>query len=158
MQKSDRASDMAGRFRATSNTRAISGLTGILFPHSFSYGVIIQHRWVWLYSPRKASFNNNIVLFSFLREVSMPCSDIYFSLLCFAYGFKNLNGKFPWLNKNYVSGSFTSFLTSQARRQVSLSWSYICSLFFACLMAVKLETGVLWDLIKTLFLVLFLRL
>ena len=92
------------------------------FSYSFSYGVIIHHRWVWLYSPRKASFNNNIVFFSFLREVSMPCSDIYFSLLCFAYGFKNLNGKFPWLNKNYVSGSFTSFLTSQARRQVSLSW------------------------------------
>ena len=88
----------------------------------------------------------------------MPWSDIYFSLLCFVYDFKNQNGKFPWLNKNYVSGSFTSFLTSEASRKVSVSWSYFCSLFFACFMAVKFETGISWELFQTLFLVLFLRL
>ena len=86
----------------------------------------------------------------------MPWSDIYFSLLCFVYDFQNQNGKFPWLNKNYVSSSFTSFLTSKARRQVSVSWWYICFLFFACFMAVKFETGIFWGLLKTLFLVLFL--
>ena len=74
-------------------------------------------------------------------EVSMPWYDIYFLLSCFVYGFKNQNGKFPWVSKNFVSGSFTPFLTSKPKRQVSVPWKDICSLFFCLVYGYKIRNG-----------------
>ena len=51
-------------------------------------------------------------------------------LFCFAFDFKNQNGKFPLLNENFVSSSFTSFMAS------------------------KTKTGSFYDLIRPLLLVL----
>ena len=42
--------------------------------------------------------------------------NIYFMLSYSVYGFKNQNSKFSWLNKTFVSSSFTSFLTSKPKR------------------------------------------
>ena len=63
-----------------------------------------------------------------------------------------------WLNKSFVSGSFTSFLTSKTKAASFCALITFIPCPFAWFKAIKLETGIFWDLIKILFLVLLLRL
>ena len=77
-------------------------------------------------------------------------------LLC---GFKNQNGEFPWLSKNFVFSGFFGLLRFWLQNQKG---NFLCldktfvPFSFARFMAIKFETGIFWDLIITLFLVLLL--
>ena len=76
-------------------------------------------------------------------------------LVILLYGFKNQNGEFPWLSKNFVCffGLLRFWLQNQKGNFLFLDKTFVpCS--FAWFMAIKFETGIFWDLIITLFLVL----
>ena len=81
-----------------------------------------------------------------------------FLVLLLCSWLKKLKQQVLWVNKSFVSGSFTSFLTSKTKAASFCALITFIPCSFAWFKAIKLETGIFWDLIKILFLVLLLRL